>query len=250
MKNTRKSLWRLLFKFHRYTGLCIAIFIVMLTTTGILLNHTDDLDLDSQYVHSISILDWYNIKPAEIKVAFKTNKQWIIQIDGNIFLEQQPVLKKNQALLGAVATDSFYILAFPDSLILLSFEGDIIENIEKPISRIAISGDHNIFIESEKQIVFSADGLLSWQLAQKNNINWSKPAELPEKLKQKVRQSSLQKIIPYERLILDIHSGRFFGSYGVLMVDIAGILFILLALSGCWIWLRHALRHHKHRKKQ
>ncbi len=250
MKNTRKSLWRLLFKFHRYTGLSVAIFIIMLTITGILLNHTENLQLDSRYVKSKTILDWYGVKPAKIQLAFKTDKQWVIQVDGQIFLNLQPVLKKNQTLLGAVASDSFYILAFPNSLILLSFEGDIIENIEKPSSKIAISGDHNIFIESEKQTVFSADGLLSWQQAQKTNINWSKPSELPEQLKQNVQHSSLNKIIPYERLILDIHSGRFFGPYGVILVDITAILFILLALSGCWIWLRHAIRHLRHRKTQ
>ncbi len=248
MKNTRKSLWRLLFKFHRYTGLGVAIFILMLAITGILLNHTEDLELDNRYVKSKPILNWYGIKPAEIQAAFKTDQYWVIQIDGQIFLEQQPVLKKNQTLLGAVATDSFYLLGFPDSLVLLSHEGEIIEQIQKPISKIAISGNQTILIKSEKQILLSDDGLLSWQQAQPPNINWSKPEKLPEQIKRKVKNLSLNKIIPYERLILDIHSGRFFGSYGILVVDIAGILFILLALSGCWIWLRHTFRRHRHRK--
>ncbi len=250
MKNTRKSLWRLLFKFHRYTGLCVAIIIIMLAITGILLNHTENLKLDSHYVNSSAILDWYGIKPGEMQSTYKTNKQWVIQIAEQIFLEQQPVLKKNQPLLGAVATDSFYLLGFPNSLVLLSYEGDIIEQIQKPISKIAISGDQAIFIESEKLTLFSDDGLLSWQQTQRTDINWSKPAKLPERIKLKVRKLSLNRIIPYERLILDIHSGRFFGSYGTVIIDIAGILFILLAFSGCWIWLRHILRHHKHRKMQ
>ena len=248
MTKTRKSLWRFLFKFHRYTGLSVAIFIVILTITGILLNHTEELELDSHYVTSRTILDWYGIKPTEIKIAFKTDKQWIVQIDGQIFLGQQPVLKKSQTLLGIVATDSFYLLGFPDTLILLSPEGGLIEQIRKSVTRIAISGGQTVFIESENQIFFSDDGLLTWKKTDQKNINWSQPLKLPENIKQKIRQKSLNRIIPYERLMLDIHSGRFFGQYGGIIMDIAGILFILLAISGGWIWLRHTLRHRKHRK--
>ncbi len=249
MKKTRKSLWRFLFKFHRYTGLSVAIIIVMLAVTGIVLNHTDDLKLDSHYVKSEAILDWYGIESSESKIAFTSRNHWVIQTENQIYLESQPILKKPDTLVGVVSTDSFILLGFTNGLILISTEGDVIEQIKKPLTKIAIDSSNTIFIKSKDRILSSNDTLLSWQEITKKTPEWSNPSNPPASLMQGINILSRNNILPYERVLLDIHSGRFFGPYGVLMVDIAGILFILLAVSGCWIWLRHRLRHHRHSKK-
>lgn len=39
------------------------------------------------------------------------------------------------------------------------------------------------------------------------------------------------------RVLLDLHSGRLFGYFGVLLVDFFAFCFILLALSGIYLWL-------------
>jgi hypothetical protein len=45
--------------------------------------------------------------------------------------------------------------------------------------------------------------------------------------------------ISLETLILDLHSGRFFGNAGVLFVDIVGLLMCILAITGLWAWINH-----------
>ena len=45
--------------------------------------------------------------------------------------------------------------------------------------------------------------------------------------------------ISLETLIVDLHSGRFFGDAGVLFVDIVGLLICLLAFTGLWAWVNH-----------
>jgi len=45
--------------------------------------------------------------------------------------------------------------------------------------------------------------------------------------------------LPGERVILDIHSGRILGYVGVLLVDFMAILFLLLAMSGIWMWYKY-----------
>jgi hypothetical protein len=244
MKKTRKSLWRLLFKFHRYTGLGMALIIVMLAVTGIILNHTDDLKLDSHYVKSKAILDWYGIASSKPKIAFASRTHWVIQSGEQIYLGSQPIIKKPEPLVGLVSSDTFLLLGFTTGLILLSNEGEIIERIEKPISRIAIDSLDTVIIESKDRVLSSDDALLSW-LETEKIPEWSIPSNPPATLLERINKLSRNNILPYERVLLDIHSGRFFGPYGVLMVDIAGILFILLAVSGCWIWLRHRLRHRR-----
>jgi len=46
----------------------------------------------------------------------------------------------------------------------------------------------------------------------------------------------------WERFILEAHSGRLFGRYGVLIVDLAALATILLALSGCYVYWSHNRR--------
>jgi hypothetical protein len=48
--------------------------------------------------------------------------------------------------------------------------------------------------------------------------------------------SRSHKTISWQRLLLDLHSGRWFGAYGVWLVDLAAVILLFLALSGCWIW--------------
>ncbi|MCB2385418.1 PepSY-associated TM helix domain-containing protein [Thalassolituus alkanivorans] len=42
--------------------------------------------------------------------------------------------------------------------------------------------------------------------------------------------------ISWQRVLLDLHSGRWFGSWGVWVVDVAALILLFLALSGAWIW--------------
>ncbi len=38
-----------------------------------------------------------------------------------------------------------------------------------------------------------------------------------------------------ERVLLDVHSGRILGAWGVYLVDAAAVLFLGLVLSGLWM---------------
>ena len=249
MKHARRSPWALLYKFHRYTGLIVAVVILILAVTGIILNHTDDLELDKQFVKSPAILDWYGIEGPNPEPAYSISGQWITQIDDQIYFNTKPVLRIREQLIGATINDSFIVAAFPNSLIMLSTQGEVIEQIEKsPIQDVASGQNEIIYIKSRDQVYFSDDGLLTWEIADQKGINWAKPASLPARLKRKLKLDTLYHTLPYERVLLDIHSGRFFGRYGVYFIDLSGILLILLTISGCWIWLRHKLKRLLHRK--
>jgi uncharacterized iron-regulated membrane protein len=58
------------------------------------------------------------------------------------------------------------------------------------------------------------------------------------KLERALQNHYRSEVLPLERLLLDLHSGRFFGSAGPWIMDAAAVLLVLLALSGTWIWLR------------
>lgn len=249
MKHARRSPWALLYKFHRYTGLIVAIVILILAVTGVVLNHTDDLELDKQFIKSAAILDWYGIEGPNPEYSYSISKQWITQIDHQIYFNTKPVLNIREQLIGVAMNDSFIIAAFPNALVMLSTQGEIIEQIKKsPIQKIASGQNGRIYIKSRDQVYFSDDELLTWETTDQQGLNWATPTTLPTRLKQEIKQETLHHVLPYERVLLDIHSGRFFGRYGVYFIDFSGLLMIFLTISGCWIWLRHKLIQIRHRK--
>ena len=249
MKNARRSPWALLYKFHRYTGLIIAVIVVLLSVTGIMLNHTEELKLDERFVESPVILDWYGIEALNPENAFSIDGQWILQTGHQVFLNTDPVLTIKEPLIGAAVNSDFIVAAFPAVLVMISHEGEIIEQIHKsPIENIASGKNERIYIKNRGQVFFSDDGLLSWEISDQKNITWAEPDPLPEDLRQNLKRQARHRILPYERVALDLHSGRFFGRFGVYVIDFTGLLLILLTISGCWIWLRHKIIRLKRRK--
>jgi uncharacterized iron-regulated membrane protein len=39
-------------------------------------------------------------------------------------------------------------------------------------------------------------------------------------------------------VILDLHSGRFFGQFGVLFIDLIGLLVCILSITGLMAWMK------------
>ena len=67
---------------------------------------------------------------------------------------------------------------------------------------------------------------------------WSVPAALPADELAALQADFLSRILPLERVLLDVHSGRIGGMIGTILMDGAAVLLLLLALSGSWLWLR------------
>ena len=70
--------------------------------------------------------------------------------------------------------------------------------------------------------------------------NWVKPTQVSEKLKEQAVLAYRAQFLTLERIILDAHSGRILGLFGVLFMDAVAVLLILLSISGVYIWVRYA----------
>jgi hypothetical protein len=62
-------------------------------------------------------------------------------------------------------------------------------------------------------------------------------ATLPQALAQQLEQHQSGPSISLETVILDLHSGRFFGQFGVLFIDLIGILICILSVTGLIAWI-------------
>lgn len=243
MSKTKLFFWRWLYKAHRYMGLLSAVVLFMLAVTGIALNHTKSLKLDSRFVHNQMLLNRYGIVAPNPQQVFKSTHYYLSQLDQKIYLNQQFILSSVELLQGIVETEDFIVIALQNSMILLSLDGQIIEQIEKlGLEKIGLNTNQNIVISQSGKTLLTKDGLLSWHETKPTPVQWSQSTKLPLSMVNIIKQNFRSTMIPLERVVLDLHSGRFFGNIGVFIVDACGILLILLIFSGSSIWLKHWLR--------
>ncbi len=245
------SLWRWITKLHRLVGLFSAIILLMLAITGIALNHTETLKLDSKFIHSTPILDWYGIQVPTTSLNFSSSKYYISQLNNELYFQNKFLKHSSEKLIGLVETANYLAIGLEDSLLLITFTGEIIEQISMPnLSNIGYNSQQQIVLQQAQAVLFSSDDLLTWQLQTMNSqVKWSLATPLSAAQQQLLLQNFRNRILPLERFILDLHSGRLFGNFGVIIVDLSGIALILLTLSGCSVWIRQKLKRNQYRKK-
>lgn len=143
-------------------------------------------------------------------LAYSTENHWISQIENQLFFDSHSITTTPDNLLGAVENDQFIVAALNHSLLMLNTEGEIIEQIPYP----NVSQVGTVYLQQGQQFFKSNDDLLSWQTIHQPDINWSAQAILPTELSDTVKRNFSSDILPQERVLLDIHSGRFLVKQG------------------------------------
>lgn len=256
---TRKKTKFTAFLWHRRIGLIALVLVIILSITGIMLNHTESLKLDERYVDSSMLLDWYGLEPEGNPVSYPMDGKTITQWGQQIFFDDKAVTTSPQTLHGAVATEQFIVVAFDTELILLSGTGEHIERMPtgssfSDIQRIGIKYARPVIETSDSLYYIADEHMLDWDVIGNDGITWSQQVTPSTSQVNTLKQAYRGKGLNMERVVLDLHSGRIFGQYGVYAMDAAAIALLWLSLSGLWVWWqrqqkqkrkRHYRRHHK-----
>jgi hypothetical protein len=249
------KLLRSLYIWHRYIGLAAALFVIILASTGLLLNHTDEIGLDSIPVSSPALLDWYGIHaPADVR-AFDTGTLTVAELNGQLFANNVRLPNIEGTLIGAVAFNDMVVTATENQLVLLTPAGELVERMDSSagvpsgIQAIGISNTGLPVIRTRQGDYRSDAGLMKWIGIPAVNADWAMPATLDKATRQSLDNAWRGNGLPLERVMLDLHSGRILGHWGVYLMDAAAILFLLLSISGVWLWIRRRASAHTHQHK-
>jgi hypothetical protein len=247
-RHHRKQRFKLrsLYVWHRYMGLGAALVAVLVAITGILLNHTEDFDFDSRHVQADWILDWYGIEPPEDLLSFPLADRHVTLMGEHLYLDRKEIDGEYRDLVGAVLMGDIFVVAVSNSILLLTPRGELIERLRGEdgvpagMKRIGTDAQGALVVEGSHVLYRADSDFLRWQHADSPSpaIRWARPGTLEPQLKLSLQNHFRGEVLPVERLILDLHSGRFFGRLGPWVVDAAAVLITLLALSGTWIWLK------------
>jgi len=236
-------------RWHGRMGVIASLFVLILAATGLALNHVSNWGFDRQAVRSPHLLGIYGMAEVAAVTSYPLAQGHVSESNQRLFYQRQEILSCEGALVGVVAlsteSDSPLVVACERQLLLFSADFELIEQIDSTVGlptgvkRLGLL-DGRLLIDSTGGLLFADLDALSWTLAAPTTdtspIQWSTAVPTPDDLRQALSQTQGGEDITYERLLLDIHSGRILGEWGVYLVDAMALLFMLLAITGLVIW--------------
>lgn len=244
------------FLWHRRIGLCVLLLVIILAVTGIMLNHTEDFKLDETYVNNPWILDWYGIEAEDEPVSYRVDNHVISAWQNQLFFDNRPITTLQQNMHGAIGAEQFIVVALDNEIILLSYEGELVERVSTSISfsniqRLGTKYKRPVIETSEPLYYIADEHILDWDVMINEGIEWTQQYNLNDNEYQQLLVAYRGNGLKLERVILDLHSGRIFGQYGIYLMDAAAIGLLWLSLSGLWVWYsrRQKMRQKRHYQK-
>lgn len=221
-----------LVRWHRRIGLVSAAFALVLAATGLLLNHSHDLGLDRMPLENPLLRQAYGVAPDPVAGSLRhvlENGAVLQAVAGRLRVGDQDLGACPQ-LVGIVEQGAQLLAVCSDRLWLLTPRGEVIDQADSvrgvPPGLSAVGqGQGQVLLRQGGQH-FTVDlGDLSLRpapAAPAAGITWTEPAT----------PAASKADLDWEQVLLDVHSGRILGRFGVWLVDAMAIAFVVLALSG------------------
>ena len=231
---------RSLRRWHRWFGLLVAIPALVLSLTGLLLNHLDGLGLRHRPL-PLWLAGIYGVTEPLAVYGVHQDGRWWSQAADNLYRDTDVVADCRGAFAGVVVTQGVLVAGCGGNLLLLSPSGELLERLGRDFGIPAFSllgeaGDR-VVVDTPSgpvQIDIESLTLKPWPDAWQPSVPQPLPATLRAALPGKVPPE-----INWERLLLDVHAGRVLPLVGTLLMDLSAMLILVLAISGVWIWLRN-----------
>lgn len=226
-------------RWHRRTGLLLALFLAFLALSGLLLNHGEAFELEHTAIDTPWLMSWYGLKATVPETGYVIEED-LFAWQGEVRILAGKRLKAGGgAPIGAVKLGEQVWVASSEEIELYDNDARLVDRIGRnflpatPIRRIG-SVDGKLAANIGNDLVATSDGI-AWQALPENaKVNWSRPSPLSDEQRSRLAPF-FRPSLPLSRIVADIHSGRIFGSYGPFLVDALGAVLLFLAGSGLWI---------------
>lgn len=234
-------------------GLIAALFVFVLSVTGIALNHSSGLALDQTLVQSEWLLRLYEGGNSTESVSgYRVDSGWLSRAKGGqLYFNSKEITTCYEPLVGALQTPEYLVAACADQLVLILPDGQMIEAVTASAGLpTPVMGIGRVDSADAAQVVVQLEG--QWHIADLDNLQFettivagaiieqAASGPLPVSVAQALPRA--QQWLTWERVLLDLHSGRLFGAKGVWVMDAAAVLLMCLASSGVAMWALHRRR--------
>lgn len=225
----------ILLRWHRRLGIVSALFVLLLAVTGLLLNHSHELGLDRAPLENPALRKLYGVEAAAAPEGLVQSLPagQLAAVGGRLRLGASDIGDCPQ-LVGVVEQQGQVLAVCSNRLWLLTPDGQVIDQADGvrgvPEGLTAVG-------QGEGQVLLRrGDESLSVDLSDLS-LEPAQPAPGVTWMEARGRVADAADL-DWEQVLLDLHSGRLFGRFGVLLMDVMALLFMALAVSGLIMWRR------------
>ncbi|AQS40043.1 PepSY-associated TM helix-containing protein [Shewanella psychrophila] len=240
-----KKLAKQLRPWHRRLGIFCALFIMLMAISGVVINHSNHLSIDSAPVQQAWLLDYYGITSPNKLDIYQTQPLSIASTDNLVWVQHNLAVEADSPIKGILTLDKMILAVDSNHLYMLSKEGELMEKQDAsmglPRGIQEIGYDGQVWLKAQGGYYMADDQLIEWTKAMPFvPIPWSQGLNTQTAQLESGRVSLLARSsnLTWERVILDIHSGRFFGSLGPWFMDLVALSLIIMAISGIYLWVQ------------
>jgi len=235
-------------RIHRKIGFSVAAFLTLFVCSGILLHHASNLNLDSTFVDSTLILDYYGFDQAPSAQsinAFALNENsMLVQIDDHVYLNQQSIFNFHgnaDKVIAAIDVLQYTAFATQQQIYVFDISGELFDVMDAPfpVMNMALMDEKLIIMQSDAGYSQLDDNMLNWETISPDSITgryapilWSRPLVLQPEQLLTIWSEHRRTLLSWTRVLQDLHSGRIGGWIGNLVADAAAIALLFLAISG------------------
>ncbi|HEY9036543.1 MAG TPA: PepSY domain-containing protein [Pseudomonadales bacterium] len=228
-----------LLRWHRRVGLMAVAFIMVVSITGIALNHTKGLGLGVT-VHQSWLLALYGIEPPSVSIAMLGDTPVVHDGVDRLYRGTHFTVQCGDWFAGAVGLPQGWMAACGNALWIFDGSDQLLERIGPehglPGTVEAVAARDGIVqvLMDGQAWIFDAEHL-SFTPAEGQEPAWvvvvTQVRGVPG-----VPDIPAGSTLTVEQVILDLHSGRLFGQFTVLLMDLSGVAMLLLGISGLFVW--------------
>ena len=247
---------RWLSRMHRWLGIGSVAFVLLLSITGIALNHANDLSLDRHYIRSPWLLAWYGITVPPPQASFTAAAHRVSLIGERLYYDNNELTAGIPALVGAVSTPSFIAIATPTDLLLVTPDGTLVERIDTEaflpgeVTAIGVAGTV-LLLRGSDYLYETDEDLLAFTPCLEldvADIQWPVPSAVPQDQLAVLQGLYRGRGLSLEQVILDLHSGKILTRAGPILMDAVGVVLIALSVIGLVMWAGRNGRNGKNGK--
>lgn len=225
----------ILLRWHRRLGIVSALFVLLLAVTGLLLNHTHELGLDRMPLENPALRKLYGVEadaaPAGLVQSLPGGE--LAASGGRLRLGARDIGDCPQ-LVGVVEQQGQVLAVCSNRLWLLTPDGEVIDQADGvrgvPEGLTAVGqGDGQVLLRrGGESLAVDLSDLSLKPAVPVPGVTWREAAG----------PAADAADLDWEQVLLDLHSGRLFGRFGVLLMDVMALAFVALAVSGLVMWRR------------
>lgn len=232
-------------RLHRWLGVAAVFFVMLLSITGVALNHSSDWGLDRHYVDWDWAMASLGLRVPTHSVSFADRGHRVTQLGERAYFDASEIDHAVESLTGLVVLEPFAVIATADAILLVTVDGTLVQRLDVsaelpvPVRRVGridarpvLESDGSYFIGDVDVTAFAP-----WVDADRSAVTWSVASSPSRSEFESIQDLYRSRSLTLERLLLEIHSGRIIAGAGPLLLDLVAGGLVLLSVSGVGVWL-------------